>query len=265
MSAEIRSIKILSESGAKVEIYTPEVVMDRQTFARFTNAVDIALGDAQKRLRMSADERIEAEVCLDRPYKVIASKAGFEARDERGENCTVPYSEQIDESDEGAYIRHFEEYKKESYPHKLKNYRALVDEELEAFSEKTGGLGTTRNFRSYIANYIRAFEPETLVAGKPYVLYLNKKGEFCVENRSAPDEAASLSENETTIYHYLCYLHLSRFWSEIASMKNQHHRNLPLIVDDFLDCIDESMDIRHWINRALALNRQAFFSSRRTP
>lgn len=262
--ADIQTILIHS-AGDEPVLYTPESVMDPQTFARFTDAVDIAFGDGQKRMRMGEDEQIEAAVCLDRPYKVTASKAGFEALGERGEILTAKYLAQIDESEEGAYIRHFGEYKKESYPHKLKNYRGFVDEELDAFSEKTDGMGTTKNFRSYMAGYIRTFEPELLVAGKPFVLYLNKAGEFCVGDVNAPEEQANLSESESTIYHYLCYLHLSRFWSEIAFMKNQHHRNLPLIVDDFLDCIDESTDAQRLINRALALDRQAFFSSRRAP
>jgi hypothetical protein len=44
-------------------------------------------------------------------------------------------------------------------------------------------------------------------------------------------------------------------------MKNQNHLALPLIVDGFLDRLDESMDKNALIDKALNLNRQAFFSS----
>ena len=89
---------------------------------------------------------------------------------------------------------------------------------------------------------------------------LNKNGEFCVENINCPDQPISLSENELVVYHYLCYLHLSRFWSEVETLQNQNHLTLPLIIDDFLDHLDKAIDIAQLVKKAQKLNRQAFFA-----
>ena len=258
---DIQRIKFESDTGTMLSVDVLDIVMDPRRFDIFSKAVDVVLGSEAQRLTMLDGELISAQVVLDRPYAVEATNSSFAARDESGNLCTERYLDLIEESEEGYYIRHFEDYKKETYPHKLKNYRTYVDEELDDFATKTDGVGVTRGFRSYMSNFIRNFKPELLVKGKPYILVLNKRGEFCVEDIYSPGERALLSENEETIYHYLCYLHLSRFWANVECLKNQNHLALPLIVDGFLDRLDESMDKNALIDKALNLNRQAFFSS----
>ena len=258
---DIKRIEIRSHLGTVLKIDGPDVVMNQRQFSVFSRSVDIVLGDKAQRESMCKEARIIASVKLDCLYSIEATSESFTALNDSGELCTEHYLDLVEESEEGFYIRHFEEYKKETYPHKLKNYRTFVDEELDEFADKTDGVGVTRGFRNYMASFIRTFKPELLVKGKPYILLLNKRGEFCVENIYCPGERALLSENEETIYHYLCYLQLSKFWSSVECMKNQNHLALPLIVDGFLDRLDESMDKNALIDKALNLNRQAFFSS----
>ena len=260
-SVKIDKIKIETSEDMITTFDNPKIVMNPKLFSVFVRAVDIVLGDRRKQYEMHEDEKIFADVFLTQKLYVTVTKRDFIVVNEKGEDVQEYYLDQISESEEGAYIRHFKDYKKETYPHKLKSYRMFVDDELIEFSKKTDGIGVTRGFRSYMTNFIRNFKPELLVKGKPYVLILNKKGEFCVEHLHYPGERALLSENEENIYHYLCYLHLSRFWSDIEYLKNQNHVSLPLVVDDFLDYLDESMDQKEFINRALDLNREAFFSS----
>lgn len=261
-SVKIRKIEI-NRDNELLCFDQPQRVMKPAAFIDFSRALDIVLGDRRKREEMANGESIKAEIEFSGKYFIIATQDSFVVQNEKEEVCTDSFLEMVEESEEGAYIRHFEDYKKETYPHKLRAYRAFVDDELVAFSKKTDGIGVTRTFRSYMSSFIRNFKPERLVSGKPFILYLNKKGEFCVENENFPGEHACLSENESTIYHYFCYLHLSEFWSEVAFMQNQHNVNLPLIVDDFLDYLDETEDTDALLNRATCLEREAYFSSRR--
>ena len=259
---DIKRIEVTAVSGEVLSMESSELVMETMRFDIFSRAMDIILGNKKQRETMLEGELISAKVFLDRMCSVRVTKNSFVVLDEAGENYTERYFDLVEESEEEFYIRHFEEYKKETYPHKLKYYRTYEDEELEEFADKTDGVGVTRGFRSHMTNFIRNFKPELLVKGKPYILILNKKGEFCVEDIYNPGERALLSENEETIYHYLCYLHLSNFWSQIKCIKDQNHLAPPLIVDDFLDRLDQSTDTKQLIDKAVSLNRQAFFSKR---
>lgn len=258
---KVKKLEILLKSGKKYVFDDSKVLIHSRDFDIFAKAMDIIFGNRRRRQNLEEGDRVIAEVELTEPYFVMATKATFVAKDANGALCTSTYMDSLTESEECHFLRHFEDYKKEDYPHKLKDYRSFVDDELESFSDRTDGVGVTRGFRSYMASFIRNFKPELLVKGKPFVLTLNKKGEFCVEHLYCPGEPALLSTNELNIYHYMCYLHLSRFWSDVEHLRDQNHLNLPLIVDDFLDYLDEAMDKKELIKRALDMNREAFFAS----
>ena len=127
------------------------------------------------------------------------------------------------------------------------------------FSEITDGMGTTRFFRACLNNFIRHFKPEQLVANKEFTILLRENGSFTVEHSGFPGEQVTLSETESTIFHYLCFLHVNAFWREIECIRDIHHTEWPLFVMDFADHIEHSVDISPWIQRTLSLNRQTFF------
>lgn len=259
-SIKINTIRLEVPSGRTITFAHPETVMGAEAFDVFVRALDIVLGDQAKQQEMVEGERIWAEVCLSQPLFVTVTRRTFYVSDEFGNDFRKDYLAQIAESEEERCIRHFHDYEQDAFPHKLMQYRMFAGDELIRFSQKTDGIGVKREFRSHLKKFIRAFQPEVLIKGKPFVFLLNKKGEFCVENLYHPGERVLLSECEAKIYRYLCYLHLSRFWGEIECIKNQNHFCLPLVINDFLDFIDESVDSDELIKRTLALNRQAFFS-----
>ena len=71
-------------------------------------------------------------------------------------------------------------------------------------------------------------------------------------------EKPVLSETEEVLYHYLCFLHLSKFWSEVEKIRNINHVERPLFITDFIERIDQTADVNVYIERTRELCRQTF-------
>lgn len=88
---------------------------------------------------------------------------------------------------------------------------------------------------------------------------LDENGEFKVlSGDRSMDLTLCLSESENILYHYLCFLNLSEFWYGIEQIKNMNHARKPLIISDFLERIDNSIDITDFVDRTRKLGRQTF-------
>lgn len=125
--------------------------------------------------------------------------------------------------------------------------------------ELTDGVGKTRVFRAALNRFIHDFNPEKLRADKDDWLTLNEKGEFRVIHPSlGADVRPALSETEGVLYPFLCFLHLSKFWAEVEKIRNINHVEKPLIITDFIERIDHTVDLTPYIERAQALGRQLF-------
>lgn len=163
-------------------------------------------------------------------------------------------------SEEEALSNRFSDFQKHGYPNKLKLYR---DPEAYypdgRFGAATDGVGTTKTFRSYLKNYIRAFEPQSLGKSKEDLLILEENGACKVINRTTSvDRTRFLSESETAIYHYLCFLNLSEFWYGIGRIKDLHHIRRPFVISGLAERIDRSVDITEYMLRTRTLGRQIF-------
>ena len=147
--------------------------------------------------------------------------------------------------------------REEDYPRVLYKYKKASEffPGLQ-FEKATGGVGTTNIFRFFLTEYIKDFTPEKLIKGKPYELTLNKEGQFVVINKNTGKKEECLSESEKTAYHYLCFLYVAKFWQEFELMRDLHYIPKPLIIQNFANRIDESVNTEELLEKAKLLNRK---------
>lgn len=128
--------------------------------------------------------------------------------------------------------------------------------QIGELSERTGGLSEIKAFRAYLRSYIKSFAPETLREGKQYELKIDAEGRYYPCCKVSPDEPPSLSESERTLYRFSCFLCTAEFWRGFENMRNMHSAKKPLLVRDFLERLDLSIDVTGIKERLWALDRQ---------
>ena len=123
-------------------------------------------------------------------------------------------------------------------------------------SKSTARLSETKAFRSYLKTFIKDFKSETIRDGKRYELYLKKDGRYAVRYKGDNDMPVFLSECEQTIFRYLCFLTTAKFWQGFEELRNLHSVKKPILVENFLERLDEAIDTQDILERTRQLNRQ---------
>lgn len=108
----------------------------------------------------------------------------------------------------------------------------------------------TKTFRHYLRRFIRTFHPEKLLPNKNLWLQMEKCGRFSVRLGRDGEEISDLSETDNYIFQYLCFLHLRRFWDGIWKCCRFPALALPVIIRDFSNRLDESVDYEALLERA---------------
>ena len=127
---------------------------------------------------------------------------------------------------------------------------------------RTKQLSETKIFRTYLKNFIKDFEPELIREGKWYELFLDKNGKYGVRYKGDDDMPVHLSETEQMIFNYLCFLRTAEFWQNFEELRNIHSIKKPILVKDFLERLDRSIDIEEILGRKMRLNRQIVILTR---
>jgi hypothetical protein len=65
-----------------------------------------------------------------------------------------------------------------------------------------------------------------------------------------------LSETEEKLFLYICFLNIAEFWEGFEKIRDLHHKKKPLLIQNFLEFLDESTDISSLITRTLRIKRQ---------
>lgn len=175
--------------------------------------------------------------------------------------CTEEYFDTLKDANEINAVLFFHRFKRQDYPHRLFKYRDLLKYYPEGdFSSLTNGYGTTRSFRGFITDYIKHFEPIKLRDDKDLYLKLSNEGEFNVGLINS-NEKVFLSESETVLYHYLSFISIADFWSRAEKIRNLNRVNKPLIVSNFLERLDGSIDLSEIVRRTNKIDRQVIMFS----
>lgn len=135
-----------------------------------------------------------------------------------------------------------------------------MDEEqyykTQELSMRTDKLSEIKAFRAYLKSFLKAFQPDIIREGKKYDLIIDKNGKYKLRCKGIEDIPVMLSESEKTIFRYMCFLKTAEFWHGFEELRNLHGVKKPLIVGNFLERIDEMVDVSEILKRTINLNRQ---------
>lgn len=120
----------------------------------------------------------------------------------------------------------------------------------------TISLSVTKTFRHYLRRFIRTFRPEKLLPDKNLWLQLAKDGRFLITRGKNGSEVCDLSETDALVFQYICFLQLRRFWNQIRRRSRYPAPILPVLIWDFSDRLDESVDYNALMERALEVSGQ---------
>lgn len=220
------------------------------------SALKIILGYSSKSSYLRKTSSIKAECVADSLIRVEYSGATLKALNENDEDITEYYLNLISHNTEEDSLNIFQHFKKQKYPHRLLKYKD-TDRYYgkHDFSDITDGYGVTRSFRAFLNEYIKTFAPIKINQDKEYFVHLLPTGEFIVKCKDEPI-TPYLSESESVLYHYICFLCLADFWSRAENIRNINRINKPIIISDFLERIDRSINLSDIMNRTLNLERQ---------
>lgn len=214
-------------------------------------------------LSIGVGTRIEATATLDNKlYRIIAvfdealKKFDIKCYDEDNNEATAEYlylsshTREHDLSDvfdgeEDEILLRFLKYK----------YEDLYYSPCELANE-TGGLSNIKAFRTYLQAFINSFQPELIRDGKSYEIALNKDGRYTVKCKIDDEVPVFLSASDRTLFRYLCFLRTAEFWHGFESLRNLHEAGKPLVIRDFLERLDESINVGTLLERTAKLNRQ---------
>ena len=201
--------------------------------------------------------RISATICLeDTIYTVcirsVLGRPQMFATDPTGADATAQYQYALSHCEEQNGAELFGGW--EPYIHlRLCDY---CDWDVrDFFSDRTDRLIDTKTFHRYLLGYIRSFAPEPINSKKNYLASINQQGEFEVILPGFDGEI-HLSETEKRLFHYICFLNVAEFWAGFEKMRDLHHEKKPLLIQDFLEFLDEGTDISRLIVRTQKLHRQ---------
>lgn len=125
--------------------------------------------------------------------------------------------------------------------------------ELHRLTEKMSSLKT---FRAYLKQFIKQFEPQVIREGKLYEFILKSDGRYGVRYKNDDGMPVCLSESEQIIFRYLCFIKTLEFWSGFEELRNLHGLQKPILVENLLERIDQSINIQNLIKRTAEFNRQ---------
>lgn len=226
------------------------------------NIIELLLG-IEKQKKYSYDVRFLAIVNIDNIYCICGEKRKGEAKfnlsvykENKEIDCLEEYYNLVFQNQELYYDLFFKQFKKQDYPHKLLKYKDLLKYYPNGdFAKLTNGYGTTRSFRGFITDYIKHFKPIKLRDNKELYLKLSSNGEFKVEYLDS-DKDVFLSESENILYHYFSFVNVADFWTRAEKIRNLNFVSKPLFISNFLEFLDESINLTEILERTNKIGRQ---------
>ena len=206
---------------------------------------------------LQVDTQISAKIGLaDDSYFVSAKpqlgQLQLFATDPVGVDVTVQYQYALSHCEEQDDTEFFDGQDNKNH---LRLYRYYCREEYDDLSDRTRRIVDTRTFRRYLYRYIQRFCSEAIHCAKKYQATINAQGIFEVYYPGFLGEI-NLSETEEKLFRYTCFLNVAEFWADFEGIRDLHHRKKPLVVQNFIEFLDESTDISSLILRTQRLQRQ---------
>lgn len=210
-----------------------------------------------------ADSRIAATIFIEKKqYKMIALPDTvrkcflLKAYNEQGEDVTNEYRYLTDHCAEQDRADVFEVTDRDMPLRFLQYANEDVFFPRNELSRLTGDLSNLKAFRAYLRYFIAHFQPELIREGKYYEIVMKNDGRYDVRHKHYEGSPVCLSESERVLFRYLCFLRTAEFWYGFEDLRNLHEVKKSLIIKDFLERLDESIDTSSIINRTMELGGQ---------
>ena len=128
----------------------------------------------------------------------------------------------------------------QEYNKRLLFYKRCDDYyDKKAFDRETDHLGHMRSFRSVLFAFIGKFKPVALNAEKNLYVDILPSGEFIIKNiQTGKDQTKMLGSREKTLFQFICFLEVNRFWDEIAEIRAIDPPKMPLLAANFNELAD---------------------------
>ena len=110
----------------------------------------------------------------------------------------------------------------------------------------TNGIGLTKSFRSYLAEYIRKYEPCGLFSGE-YKIKLCSDGRFIGCSANGSNSITDSNEFNKKLFDYKCYLDVNKFWNEFEDIRDMNHEKWPMIID--ATDLQEHIDFKKFLKK----------------
>ena len=211
-----------------------------------------------------SDTEIAAEVCIDnvvyyvnaKPSSSVSSKLSVYTTDVNGSEMTKQYLSLLSHCAEQDAIEHFDGCDK-TLPLRLSWYHNSEDyKPCGKLGENSNHIATTKTFRSNLVKYIKSFKSEPINNKNKHSVTMRKNGRFEISHLES-DKRFSITDEK--MFLYICFLNIAKFWSNVETVRNLHKVDKPLLVKNFLEHLDESIEIEKLIKRSLILKRQIIF------
>ena len=260
---------ITIQNFGNIEFYDSAInpsihLIDTRSGAEITAALEVLLCNRMPKevpwewLRKNT--RLSAQILLNNVAFSVEAKVGrkylqFFATDAQGQDVTNLYRNILWHCSEQDAAEKFDG-QGQRFPSVLCRYRNYKDDVYTSeLIAGTNRIATMKAFRAYLNRYIRNFQPEPINCQKKYQIDIDAKGRFLVDD---PDRkgAVFLSETEEKLFRYHCFLNVAEFWQGFEQIRNFHSPKKPLIISNFLEFLDESVQVDDLLQRTLQLGRQ---------
>lgn len=241
------------------------VVKNRHT-EELSYAIQVALNHRAlppPRAMVREGTKIEATVCVtEKTYRLVATTEPNQKNlcvrvfDEDGMDATREYTAVASHCPEHDLCDCFwgdapeALFRPLQYWHEDRYYAA------HELSRRTERRSDTKTFRAYLNAFIKSFRPEIIREGKRFELCLMTGGTYAVRYRDDYGAPVFLSESEQTLFRYLCFLRTAEFWHGFEELRNLHCVKKPMLLTNFLERLDESINTQDLLSRAHRLQRQ---------
>ena len=104
-------------------------------------------------------------------------------------------------------------------------------------------LSKEKAFRFLLNEYIVKFKPLQINERKNLYLEITPQGRFiAVKKEDEKTINYCLSASEQTLFNFLCFIEINKFYQSVNGVKDFNYREKPLILLNFSELLDESFD-----------------------
>lgn len=178
------------------------------------------------------------------------------AYDESGNDVTEKYLYLSSHSEEHDSSEVFLNERDEATPRFLRYKNEDLFYMSHELARRTDGFSKIKTFRAYLKEFVENFNSEVIRGGKEYEIFLDEGERYSVRRQLDFESICHLSECDKTLFYFLCFMKTAEFWQGFEELRNMNGVAKPLIIKNFSERLDESIDVEELLWRKAPRKRQ---------